>query len=72
MGCGALPAHVSTTPMRCIVLARSLEDWNGTDRHHFNAVVTPQDEADTYLVAFQAAVEEAQVSSLMCSYNEVR
>ena len=20
-----------------------MEDWNGTDRHHFNAIVSPQD-----------------------------
>jgi hypothetical protein len=42
------------------------ESWNNTQRYGFNAVVTAQDEADTYLPAFAAAVEQAHVSSLMC------
>lgn len=62
--CPATPAAFPRLPgaVHC-----SLEQWNGTDRHHFNAVVTDQDEADTYLPAFQSAVEVARVSSIMCS-----
>jgi beta-glucosidase-like glycosyl hydrolase len=47
--------------------AYSLENWNGIDRHHFNAIVTEQDEVDTYLPAFQACVADAHVSGIMCS-----
>ena len=46
--------------------AYSLEAYAGVERYAFNAVVTPQDEADTYLVAFGVCVREAAVSSLMC------
>jgi beta-glucosidase-like glycosyl hydrolase len=51
--------------------AYDLEDWNGTDRHHFNAIVTDQDLVDTFQVSFQSCVQQAHVSSIMCSYNEV-
>ena len=27
-----------------------LENWNGTDRHHFNAVVSDQDLVEVYIV----------------------
>ncbi len=33
--------------------AYSLEDWDGIDRHHFNAVVSDQDFADTYFPVFE-------------------
>jgi len=52
-------------------LAYDLEDWNGTDRHHFNAIISEADAANYYLPAFQACVEDANVSSLMCSYQEI-
>jgi beta-glucosidase-like glycosyl hydrolase len=51
--------------------AYDLENWNGTDRHHFNAIVSDRDMADTYLPAFQACVTQGKVSGIMCSYNEV-
>jgi len=51
--------------------AYDLEDWNGVDRHHFNAIVTDQDMADTFLAPFQACVERGKASSLMCSYNRI-
>jgi beta-glucosidase-like glycosyl hydrolase len=51
--------------------AYSLEDWGGQQRYGFNAIVTDQDEVDTYLPAFQSCVEKGRVSSLMCSYNAV-
>ena len=40
-------------------------------RYHFDANVTAQDLADSYLPPFQACVEKGNVSSLMCSYNAV-
>jgi hypothetical protein len=32
---------------------RSLEDWSGVDRHHFDADVNDQDFVETYLPAFK-------------------
>uniref|UniRef100_A0A1X7VNC0 Fibronectin type III-like domain-containing protein n=1 Tax=Amphimedon queenslandica TaxID=400682 RepID=A0A1X7VNC0_AMPQE len=49
-----------------------LEDYvDGETRHSFNAKITPQDFEETYYPAFKACVEEANVASIMCSYNEV-
>ena len=53
-------------------VANELENWqdpNGTkfSRHNFDAKVTQQDLADSYLPPFQACVEEGEVSGLMCS-----
>lgn len=39
------------------------------DRHHFNAVCSMYDLWNTYLPAFEAAVKEAQVESVMGAYN---
>ena len=38
-------------------------------RHEFDAVASKQDLFETYLPAFQAAVEEADVESVMGAYN---
>jgi beta-glucosidase-like glycosyl hydrolase len=72
------PRYIKSSACAKHYAAYSLENWSpepgvipDTDRHHFNAIVTAQDEADTYLPAFQAAVEGARVSGIMCSYNEV-
>ncbi|CAF4894491.1 unnamed protein product [Rotaria sp. Silwood1] len=48
-----------------------LENWNGTDRHHFNAKVTDQDLVETYLPSFKTCIQDAQVASIMCSYNSI-
>lgn len=39
------------------------------DRHHFDAVVAPQDAADTYLPPFERCVREGKAASLMCAYD---
>lgn len=59
----------SSLPPLSILL--QLEQWNGTDRHHFNAIISQQDLVDSYLPSFQACVEEGSVSGVMCSYNAV-
>lgn len=41
-------------------------EWN---RHEFDVEVTPRDLWETYLPAFQASVEEANVQEVMCAYN---
>eukprot|EP00659_Diplonema_papillatum_P011960 gene11960-18457_t len=64
-------AHLKVSSCCKHYYAYDLEDWNGTDRHHFNAIVNKQDETDTYLPAFHSCVVNGQASSIMCSYNEV-
>jgi beta-glucosidase len=39
------------------------------DRHHFNAEASPGDLWDTYLPAFEAAVKEGGVETVMSAYN---
>ncbi|OAY27675.1 putative beta-D-xylosidase [Manihot esculenta] len=51
--------------------AYDLDNWNGVDRYHFNAVVSKQDLEDTYDVPFKACVVEGKAASVMCSYNQV-
>ncbi|KAJ8747628.1 hypothetical protein K2173_012896 [Erythroxylum novogranatense] len=51
--------------------AYDLDNWNGVDRYHFNAMVSKQDLEDTYDVPFKACVMEGNVASVMCSYNQV-
>ncbi len=40
-------------------------------RHEFDAVASPKDMEETYLPAFQAAVEEGHVEAVMGAYNRV-
>ena len=40
-------------------------------RHEFDAVATPKDMEETYLPAFKALVQEAQVEGVMGAYNRV-
>lgn len=42
-----------------------------SDRHNFNAVVSPYDLADTYLPAFRRLIVDAHAASLMCAYNAI-
>ncbi|CAN6373296.1 unnamed protein product [Urochloa humidicola] len=51
--------------------AYDLDQWGGTDRFHFNAVVSQQDLDDTYNVPFRACVADGNVAAVMCSYNQV-
>ncbi|KAG1809651.1 glycoside hydrolase family 3 protein [Suillus subaureus] len=48
-----------------------LEDWYGTVRYGFNAVITSQDLAEYYLPSFQSCYRDAKVGAAMCSYNAV-
>lgn len=51
--------------------AYDLENWNGTDRNHFNAHVTDQDLVETYLPPFETCIRDARVASIMCSLNAI-
>jgi beta-glucosidase len=42
-----------------------------SERHTFNAVVSPRDLEETYLPAFRELVVNAHVNSVMCAYNSV-
>lgn len=54
-------------------VAYSVEDYEGMDRHHFDAEVTAMDMADTYLPSFEACASpgRGEGSCMMCSYNAV-
>ncbi|KAJ4964548.1 hypothetical protein NE237_016397 [Protea cynaroides] len=51
--------------------AYDLDSWKGTDRFHFNAVVTKQDLDDTFQPPFKSCVIDGNVASVMCSFNKV-
>ncbi|KAG2705161.1 hypothetical protein I3760_05G039600 [Carya illinoinensis] len=51
--------------------AYDVDNWKGTDRYHFNAVVTKQDMDDTFQPPFKSCVIDGNVASVMCSYNQV-
>lgn len=48
-----------------------LELWNGTDRFHFNAIITDQDIVETQLPTFESCISEARGASIMCSFNAI-
>ena len=51
--------------------AYDLEDWNGTDRFHFDARVSDQDLVETYLPSFESCIRDARVAGIMCSFNSI-
>ncbi|KAJ8761238.1 hypothetical protein K2173_001294 [Erythroxylum novogranatense] len=51
--------------------AYDVDNWNGTDRYHYDAEVTEQDMLETFLPPFEMCVKEGDSSSVMCSYNRV-
>lgn len=57
--------------MKIAACAKHFAVHNGpeADRHSFNALVSPMDLEETYLPAFEAAVLEAKVESVMGAYN---
>ncbi|XP_024970716.1 probable beta-D-xylosidase 7 [Cynara cardunculus var. scolymus] len=52
-------------------VANDLDNWNTANRYNFDANITQQDLADTYLVPFQRCVQEGKASGIMCAYNRV-
>src|ERR1700761_3872385 len=51
--------------------AYDLENWEGVTRFTFDAIVSQQDLVEYYLPPFQSCVRDANVESVMCSYNAV-
>ena len=76
-GCASLvPAlSLSLSPLR-LICVDSLEKWspNGRtdpdqmDRHHFNAIISEQDLADTYYPAFTSCANRGNASGVMCRF----
>ena len=52
-------------------VAYDLENWNGTDRFHFNAIISDQDIVETHLPSFEACIRDARGASIMCSFNAI-
>jgi beta-D-xylosidase 4 len=52
-------------------IAYDLEKWNGTDRFHFNAIVSDQDLVETHLPPFEKCIRDARGAGIMCSYNAI-
>ena len=48
-----------------------MEFWGGVTRYEFDAIVSEQDLADTYLPAFRSCVTRGGASCIMCAYNAV-
>lgn len=51
--------------------AYDMENWNGSNRFSFNAVVDERDLVEYYWIPFRSCIERAHVQSIMCSYNAV-
>ncbi|XXG76747.1 hypothetical protein AAC387_Pa08g1037 [Persea americana] len=51
--------------------AYDLEDWLGVNRWTFDAKVTEQDMVETFQRPFEMCVKDGDVSSVMCSFNNI-
>lgn len=49
--------------------AYDLESWEGNYRYQFDTIVNTQELVEYYLPAFQTCARDANVGSVMCSYN---
>eukprot|EP00727_Mastigamoeba_balamuthi_P008231 m51a1_g4029 putative probable beta-d-xylosidase 2 (803) ;mRNA; f:642026-644784 len=68
---GEDPRYLKTSACCKHFTAYDFENEGPVNRHNFDAVVTDQDMADTFMPPFQSCVQKARASSLMCSYNRV-
>ncbi|AEO60531.1 glycoside hydrolase family 3 protein [Thermothelomyces thermophilus ATCC 42464] len=68
-GSGGEPPRVISTCKH--YAGNDFEDWNGTTRHDFDAVISAQDLAEYYLAPFQQCARDSRVGSVMCAYNAV-
>jgi beta-D-xylosidase 4 len=66
---GEDPRYLKTLPCCKHFSAYDLENWKGVDRFHFDAEVTQQDITETYNAPFETCARDANVASVMCSYN---
>ena len=71
------PSHIQASACCKHFVANSLESSYGPqdtswNRENDDAAVTMQDLVDSYMLPFQACVEQGRVSGLMCSCEFVR
>ena len=71
---GEDPSRIKASACCKHYAAYNLEKWGPdgpggatVDRHHFNAVVTEQDLADTYYPPFTSCANRGNASGVMCS-----
>lgn len=50
-------------------VAYDLESWEGNYRYQFDAIVSTQDLSEYYMQPFKTCARDANVGSIMCSYN---
>ena len=69
------PSHLLSSACCKHYVANSMDGSTVDGTHHmreeFDATISTRDLIDSYMVPFQACVEEGRVSGLMCSYNAV-
>jgi beta-D-xylosidase 4 len=65
------PLHLNLLATCKHYLAYDLENWNGTERYGFDAIVSSQDLVEFYLPSFKACIRDAGGASLMTSYNAI-
>ena len=66
---GEDPAHMKASSCCKHYAAYSLEGRGLQSRNWFNAIVTQQDLADTYLPAFKSCANRGNASGVMCSVS---
>ncbi|KAF4320145.1 hypothetical protein BBO99_00005254 [Phytophthora kernoviae] len=71
----AMEGHESGDDQKFIKISSCCKHFSAysqeVPRHRNDAIVTKQDQADTYFPTFEACVKRGHVSSIMCSYNAV-
>ncbi|KAJ0980535.1 hypothetical protein J5N97_008790 [Dioscorea zingiberensis] len=80
-GTNATSGDLNTRPLKVSACCKhyaayDLDNWSSfgnlaVDRFHFSANVTEQDMVETFQKPFEMCVKDGDVSSVMCSYNNV-
>ncbi|KAK8479143.1 hypothetical protein V6N11_073147 [Hibiscus sabdariffa] len=68
---GKLGEHLQASACCKHFTAYDLDNWKGVNRFVFNAKVSQQDLADTYMPPFRSCIQEGKASGIMCAYNRV-
>jgi beta-glucosidase-like glycosyl hydrolase len=68
---GTSPTTLQTSACCKHATAYDLDDWKGAVRYIFDAMVTPQDLADTFNPPFKSCVVEGKATCVMCAYTSV-
>ncbi|KAL4310705.1 hypothetical protein GQ457_01G011800 [Hibiscus cannabinus] len=68
---GKLGEHLQASACCKHFTAYDLDNWKGVNRFVFDAKVSQQDLADTYMPPFRSCIQEGKASGIMCAYNRV-